>query len=459
MSETVHHRAIMWFRRDLRLNDNTALYEALRAADEVVPVFILDPQQTDATKNSYFSRRAFSFMLRALEDLNDDLCQKGGALHVAFGAPRDVLPQIVKRSEASALYFNRDYTPFARRRDSEVVQCLRRLGISIRAEHDALLVPPTAVTEDVLWSMRKYRQAVSKLNIYGPASWPGGKVVDLRRRLRGYLRSIPMPPSLSAEMPTAPGRRAALQRLRELKAFASYSRTRHYPAKESLTGLSPHLKFGSISAREMYAAIIKQLGERYKLATQLRWRDLYTSLAYHRPDVFGQELQEGRRDIQWRHDPEGLEAWKEGRTGYPFVDAGMRQLANTGYMHNRARMTVASFLSKHLLVDWREGERHFAQQLVDYDPSVNNGNWQWSASVGTDRLIRVFSPYKQAQKYDRQAKYIKRWVPELRQFSADQIVDGTGLSEANGYPEPIVDHRSAYTRARKAYSQANFFDT
>jgi deoxyribodipyrimidine photo-lyase len=243
--------------------------------------------------------------------------------------------------------------------------------------------------------------------------------------------------------------------LKKMSGFHDYGRQRDFPGVNGTTGLSAHVKFGTISAREFYHAVSDSLGQEHILINQLYWRDFFTQIGYHYPKVLGAAFQDKYARVAWSIDPADFTAWSEGRTGFPIVDAGMRELNATGFMHNRSRMITASFLVKDLHIDWRMGERYFAQKLVDYDPLVNNGNWQWAASTGCDAqpYFRIFNPWLQQVKFDPAAVYIKKWIPELRNFPAEAIhaLGKHPSVSLDGYPRPMVDHHLAKEETKSLF--------
>jgi len=256
-------------------------------------------------------------------------------------------------------------------------------------------------------------------------------------------------------VPIHGGRSNALRVLRRLSHYKYYEREKNLPARNGTTELSAHIKFGTVSIREVYHAVKKKLGEEHSLIRQLYWRDFFTQIAFHYPHVFGHAFHQEYDRIKWKRNNKGFKAWCEGRTGFPIVDAGMRQLNKTGFMHNRVRMIVASFLTKDLHVDWRRGERYFAKNLVDYDPSVNNGNWQWCASTGCDAQpwFRIFNPWIQQRKFDSECEYVKRWVPEVEQLAPSTIHNLEHSRQAEHYVA-IVDHRKESRIAKNLYRLA-----
>ncbi|MCG3109020.1 hypothetical protein L3N51_01310 [Metallosphaera sp. J1] len=418
------------FRRDLRLDDNTCLLRALQECDEVIPVFVLDPRQIG--DNPYKSKFALGFMVDSLEDLDGQLRRRGSRLHVLRGYPEKVLPEL-----GGTVYFNEDYTPFSLTRDNAIREAMQGRVTSCE---DLLLTTkdffirkgkPYSVFTHFYNDAKKVevrKPVTNDRKNYAEVDLPGVEVVDLE-----VERSIP-------------GGRTEGLKVLERAGKVDYS-LRNFPGVEGTTRLSPYLKFGVISPREAYWAVNEEIRR------QLYWRDFYTLLAYYNPHVFGHSYRREYDCITWKWNEAHLEAWKQGRTGYPIVDAGMRELNGTGFMHNRTRMITASFLVKVLHVDWRIGERYFATRLVDYDPAVNNGNWQWVASTGADYMFRVFNPWLQQRKFDPDARYIKRWVPELRDLPAETIHEIYRF-KVSGYPSPIVDYAEEVRKARRMYEDS-----
>lgn len=448
-------RSIFLFRRDLRVHDNSGLIKALKESQEVIPVFNFDPRQTG--KHEYFSQPGFQFLMGSLLDLEEQLNRFGSKLQVLKGLPWNSLPTHVKAWGVQAVYANRDYTPFSIERDQKLKNVLAEQGIAFHLIDDALLLPPELGLKDdgtpytVFTPFYKRNSAIpvspvqsipEGLGILSQQSFPGSMDVNNVFESQDQLSATP-------------GRKGALAILQDIRSFSSYGQDRDIPAMNSTTRLSAHLKFGTCSIREAYHFVARTLGYSHPLIRQLYWRDFYTHIAYHFPHVFGAAFKPSYEVVEWEEDPESLNRWKQGETGFPIVDAGIRELLETGFMHNRVRMIVASFLTKHLLIDWREGERYFARYLLDYDPSVNNGNWQWAASTGCDAqpYFRIFNPWLQQTKFDPDATYIKKWIPELKDFSGMQIhqLETVGVT---GYPVPMIEHSFARMRAIERYKVA-----
>ncbi len=449
-----YQRALFIFRRDLRLHDNTGLIEAARMSDTITPCFIFDPRQT--SQHPYFSSKAFGFMVASLKDLARQLDELGAALLTLEGRAEQVVNQLTRRSDVDAVFLNKDYTPFSRQRDAAIAADCRNRGIAFHCCSDVLLHEPQEIVKETgapyttfSHFLKKARTVpVRRAETTAPGNFSPWNEVDAEVPfLKRMTFKASEPPQADA------GRARALAILAQIEQFKDYESAREYPAQAATTGLSAHNKFGTCSIREVYYAIADRFGSEHRLITELYWRDFYYYIAYLFPRVFGHAFHRKYDTIPWTTDAELFSAWCNGRTGFPIIDAGMRQLNETGFMHNRVRMLVASFLVKDLHVDWRWGERYFAQKLVDYDPAVNNGNWQWCASTGTDAqpFFRIFNPWLQQKKYDPNCRYIKTWVPELRATPPEQIhaLPISALPPPSGYPAMIVDHIKESNRTKE----------
>lgn len=453
------HKALFIFRRDLRLNDNTGLNLARAAARTVATAFIFDPRQVE--ENKYRSDNGLRFMLTSLEELSEALKEREGKLQVFFGDPLEVVGSLLEREGFEAVFVNTDYTPFSRKRDGALRKVCEEHGKEFRAFHDALLVAP----EDGL------KSDGTPYTVFTPF-WKNARkypVMKPKRLARGeFLKGTPPGADLSNLDRVRPepnpnlllkgGRAEGERLLKQLPNLKSYKEERDYPALKSTSLLSAHHKFGTVSIRETYWATHAAFGENSTLIQELYWRDFFSHVTFHFPHVFKGAFRKEFDEIEWENDRSKFNAWCEGRTGFPMVDAGMRELVATGYMHNRVRMIVASFLTKDLHIDWRWGERFFAKHLVDYDPAVNNGNWQWAASTGCDAqpYFRIFNPWLQQQRFDPEADYIRQWVSELSECDSKTI---HGLSKGGGvptygYPTPIVDHQAAKGVAQELFTAA-----
>jgi deoxyribodipyrimidine photo-lyase len=447
--------AVFIFRRDLRLEDNTALNAALRAARTVVPCFILDPRQTGS--HAYRSDNALRFMMESLADLDAQLGRCGTSLRVYEGIAEEVVAGLVREHNADAVFFNRDYTPFSLKRDTAIAAACTASGAMLTTVDDAVLCAPDTVTTasgGAYTVFTPYARRAAQMKIPRPVPRAKGRFLPAGPAITS-LRRARLPQLVPSPMAHTPGGRTAGRALlRAIPQFSAYATTRDIPALPT-TRLSAHLKFGTVSMREAYYAINDAFGAGHPLATQLHWHDFFTQVAVHHPRVFGHAFRRVFDKIEWRNDRGAFAAWCEGRTGFPLVDAGMRELRETGFMHNRVRMVVASFLVKDLHIDWREGERHFARLLADYDPAVNNGNWQWAASTGCDAqpYFRIFNPWLQQRRFDPDGTYIRRWVAALRGVPARALHAPPKRGPvAPGYPEPMIDHASESARAKAWYA-------
>lgn len=448
-------RSLFVFRRDLRTEDNTALLEACRRSERVTACFILDPRQT--REHAYRSLHALRFMADSLEELEAAVTSLGGALSVLTGEAEGVISSLLASERFDAVFFHRDYTPFALRRDEAIRAACAAAKAQCVVIGDALLHEPEEVSKDdgtPYTVFTPFWKRASRLPVRSPAGPPPRVLEDVMlpgadadwRRTLGDLPAIGV---------TA-GRAGAVSALAAVGTLDDYAATRDIPSAEGTTRLSAHLKFGTCSVREAMAAA-KGSPSGADIARQLHWRDFFTHVAFHAPRVFGHAFQERYDAITWSTDEDALRRWQEGTTGFPIVDAGMRELAATGFMHNRARMICASFLVKQLHLDWRLGERWFARQLTDYDPAVNNGNWQWAASTGCDAVpyFRVFNPWIQQKKFDPDCAYVKAWIPELRDVPAAAIHAWHKAQDAGAsYPAPMLEHAREAEASKAMFARA-----
>ncbi len=462
--------SIWWIRRDLRLHDNQALAAALERGDGVVPLFILD----DVLATSpYVGPKRLAFLYGCLKRLDEDLRRRGSRLILRRGRPVDVLRQVSQECDAGALVAEADYSPYARRRDKRVSAALPLQLV------DGVAIRPVGLVE---------KKAGGPYTVFTPFSRAWHELPPVARNdllpapealttPELATEVIPDEPRLPDTVPFAPGAEAAHQQLDLFLAagIAEYRQLRDRVDLAATSRLSPYLRFGLLSARQCAVAALEARNGTADQAgrqgadtwlNELIWRDFYLNILYHFPEVRRRSFRAELDHILWRNDEDEFAAWRRGETGYPLVDAAMRQLMTTGWMHNRARMIVASFLVKDLLIDWRWGERWFMQQLIDGDPASNNGGWQWSAGTGTDAApyFRIFNPTTQARKFDPHGHYIRHWVPELARVPDSHIHEPAGMPDAlqeeagcrlgRDYPRPIVDHRRARERTLEAYRQA-----
>ena len=449
--------AIHLFRRDLRLEDNTALIEALKNSEKLIPCFILDKRQLE--NNAYRSDNLIEFMQNSLIELDDMLKTKGSRLYLFYGEIEKVLDKIIQKQAIDAVFFNADYTPFSIKRDEKIKKLCQKNETACNLFHDALINPPGAVLKN---DGKPY-------SIFTPF-YKKAKIIPVNKTLKNtyvnyYTEKIKeevdkkifekILPQKNNSILLKGGRKEAMSLLEKTKALQNYAEERNIPSKKGTSLLSAHNKFGTVSIREVYHGVSTRLGTETPLLTELYWRDFFSHIVLHFPHVIGASFYEKYNSIKWENDKKKFNAWCEGKTGFPIIDAGMRELNTSGWMHNRVRMITASFLVKDLHIDWRWGEKYFAQKLIDYDPAVNNGNWQWAASTGCDAqpYFRIFNPWTQQKKFDSDSVYIKKWIPELKKLSTKEINSlDQKWPENLSYPKPIVKHKEAATEAKMLFA-------
>jgi deoxyribodipyrimidine photo-lyase len=442
--------SIFWFRRDLRLDDNAGLYHALKGPHPVLPLFIFDRNILDDLSNKKDAR--VEFIHDAVSDLHRQLAEMGSSIIVRYGRPEEVWPELLSELEIRAVYTNHDYEPYAMAREAQIAQLLSEKNVPLHTfkdhvifEKDEVLksdgLPYTVFTPySRRWREKLASRSMSVLNENGTPEQQSFYLTSYptRKYFAQFARTSALPlPSLS-EMGFEKSGIAFPSTTVTRGLIKNYDKTRNFPAQPGTSRLGIHFRFGTISIREK-ARHALGLNETY--LNELIWRDFYSQILAHFPHVVGRPFRAQYDQVAWRNAPADFDKWCQGRTGYPIVDAGMRELNATGYMHNRVRMIVASFLSKHLLLDWRLGEAYFAEKLLDFDLASNSGGWQWAAGCGTDAApyFRIFNPTEQTKKFDPEYKYIRRWVPE---FGTPQ------------YPKPMVDHAFARERCLSTYKKA-----
>lgn len=424
---------IFWFRRDLRLEDNVGLFHALNSTEKVLPIFIFDESILSQLPKE---DARVSFIHEQLEKINSKLKQHGKSLAVFYGSPLEVFTKLLSENKISAVYTNNDYEPYARKRDKELNQLFISTGISFLTSKDQVIFEKSEVVKDdqtpyVVYTpySKKWKENFKKIQLIHYSSedkleniiehsYPFLSLSDI-----GFKKSaINISPFDVSE-----------------KLIQNYEATRNFPALNKTSYLGIYLRFGAVSIRKMIGKAIAEKNETFW--NELIWREFFMQILWHFPHTKDASFRPKYDAIHWDNNEELFEKWCQGNTGYPFVDAGMRELNATGHMHNRVRMIVASFLCKHLLIDWRWGETYFAQKLLDYEMASNVGNWQWAAGSGVDAApyFRIFNPSEQIKKFDKDLLYIKKWIPEL---------------ETSSYPKPIVDHKEARERCLKTYKDA-----
>lgn len=421
---------LFWFRRDLRLQDNAGLYYALRENKKVIPVFIFDTIiLTDLDDKQ---DRRVDFIHQTLGLLKKQLEELGSTLLVYYGKPTE----FYKGVQPHAVYTNHDYEPYAQKRDDEVNKILSAKGASFKSYKDQVIFEKKEVLKDDGKPYTVYtpysRKWLAKLNAFYLSSYPTEKYFG------SLLKTKPVDMPSLEEIGFEKTDAIFPERVIRQSIIEKYDQQRNFPAVRGTTQLSVHLRFGTVSIRTL-ARLAKKKNKVW--LNELIWRDFYQMILWHFPHVKDRAFKPAYDHIAWRNNESEFQRWCEGNTGYPIVDAGMRELNTTGFMHNRVRMIVASFLTKHLLIDWRWGEAYFAKKLLDFDLAANNGGWQWASGSGCDSApyFRVFNPQLQTDKFDPEMKYIKKWVPEYGTLS---------------YPAPMVDHKFARERVLKTYKKA-----
>ena len=437
-SSNLQDIVVFWFRRDLRLNDNVGLIHALNSGFKVLPVFIFD---TQILENLAPDDRRVAFIHHSILQLNDELKKLGASLCVLHSDPLIAFETLTQQFKINAVYTNHDYEPYAINRDASVAKKLAVKDIGFKTFKDQVIFEKGEILKqsgDPYTVFTAYsRKWTEKYTELGLNNYKNQQINDLSSQfVTGRRFEIPSLPSLGFRESNTPfpGRNIISQ------SVSTYDQTRDFPYLDATTHLSVHFRFGTVSIREL-AAVGYKLNRTW--LNELQWREFFMQILWHFPHVTGSAFKPAYDKIVWRNNEEEFMKWCQGKTGYPIVDAGMRELMANGFMHNRVRMVTASFLVKHLLIDWRWGERWFAEHLLDYELSSNNGNWQWAAGCGCDAApyFRIFNPITQAAKFDPDSIYIKKWVPELL---------------TPGYPSPIVDHSFARQRCLQAFSQVKY---
>ncbi len=426
--------AVFWFRRDLRLEDNAGLYHALKSGYPVQPVFIFDTHILEELEDRSDAR--VQFIHQAIVSLQEQLTALGSSLAVYHDTPEGAFRKMLTEWDIAAVYTNRDYEPYALKRDAAIKTLLLEQKISFNTFKDQVIFERKEVVKDNSAPYTVFtpysKKWKSQLTPFQLKPYPNKRYQDkfIQRKALPVpdLETLGFSPSdISFPPASVPD-----------NLIRSYDSTRDIPSLPGTSHLGIHLRFGTVSIRKL-AQTALELNETF--LNELIWRDFFQFILWHFPAVVHQSFKPEYDKIQWRNNEAEFERWCTGTTGYPIVDAGMRELNTTGFMHNRVRMITASFLCKHLLIDWRWGEAYFAQKLLDYDLAANNGNWQWAAGCGCDAApyFRVFSPQRQTEKFDPKLKYIRTWVPELEGFD---------------YPAPMVDHDLARKRCLETYKKA-----
>jgi deoxyribodipyrimidine photo-lyase len=466
---------IFWHRRDLRISDNIGLSQAYQQSSKLVGLFCLDP--TILNRDDIAPAR-ISYMLGCLQDLQDSYQKLGSQLLIFQANPTQVIPQVAEALKVNYVFWNNDVEPYSKERDRQVIEALQEKGIQSQTYWDQLLHAPG----DILTKSNN-----DPYKVYTPfwRTWikeEKAAITESIEKLEGLRdEEINTIKGLGLiDLPTAkelgyvwdnplilePGETAAKEQLNYFcdAAIYNYQEQRNFPAIAGTSTLSPALKFGVIGIRELWKATVNAYENTYSDETreniqtwqkEIAWREFYQHCLYFFPELAEGPYRKEFKHFPWDNNEKYFHAWCEGKTGYPIVDAAMRQLNETGWMHNRCRMIVASFLTKDLIINWQWGEKYFMQKLIDGDLSANNGGWQWSASSGMDpKPLRIFNPASQAQKYDPEAEYIRQWLPEISSLDTEYLVTGKiPPLEAHscGYPQPIVDHKTQQREFKERY--------
>ena len=424
---------IFWFRRDLRLDDNTGLFHALNSGEEVLPIFIFDDSILSQLEKD---DARVTFIHQQLEIIQNQLKSIGKSLAVFHGKPIEVYQKLIAENKIKTVYTNHDYEPYARKRDLELYHLFKENGIEFKTSKDQVIFEKSEVVKDdgkpyVVYTpySNKWKEHFKKTTLiqYQSEDYLGKIVVHSYPFLS--LNDIGFVPSSIKVTPFDVSD----------SLIDHYEATRNFPALNKTSYLGIYLRFGAVSIRKTVAKALQSKNETF--LKELIWREFFMQILWHFPHTNTQSFRPKYDEIRWENNENLFQKWCEGKTGYPFVDAGMRELNSTGHMHNRVRMIVASFLCKHLLIDWRWGESYFASKLLDYEQASNVGNWQWAAGSGVDAApyFRIFNPTEQIKKFDKDLVYIKKWIPELNSLE---------------YPNPIVDHKEAREKCLKTYKVA-----
>ena len=427
MKTTIH-----WFRRDLRIKDNTALFHALSQNNNVQCIFIFDENIiNELPKNDH----RISFIYDTLVNINYELNKYGTSIKIFKGNPIDVFKKIILDNEINSIYFNKDYEPYTINRDNSIEKLLSKQNIKVKRYKDHVIFEEKEITKDdnqpytiytpysKKWLKKIHETKITEYNIIPFLNnFKKNKNLNIKSREElDFIKSDTLVYDFNSTD----------------EIILSYEKTRNYPFIEGTSKVGPYLRFGLISIRTL---VLKSINKDITYLKELIWRDFFSQILFNFPNVINSSFKNKYDNIKWENNEYFLNKWKNGETGYPIVDAGMRELNNTGFMHNRVRMISASFLCKHLLIDWRFGEAYFAEKLFDYELSSNNGNWQWAAGCGCDAApyFRVFNPYTQQEKFDKGFNYIKKWVPEYN---------------SNKYAKPLVNHKEARIKAIEHYKK------
>ena len=426
--------SLFWFRRDLRLHDNVALYHALQSEEKILPIFIFDK---DILEKIPKNDARISFIHKELNIMNEHLQSFEAGINMFHGNPKEVFQSLIEKYHIVKVFTNHDYEPYAIKRDLEIKELLASNTIEFHTYKDQVIFERNEITKKdgtpyVVYTpySKKWMEAY---HINAQKNYPSE---DL---LSGFYSSVKPTVLTLDDIGFTETRIPIKNYIFNSRIINEYEETRNFPALDNTSKLGPHLRFGTVSVRQMASRADAQ--ENKIFLKELIWREFFMQILWHFPQTHKDSFKSKYDRINWRNNEEEFKKWCNGTTGYPMVDAGMRQLNETGFMHNRVRMLVGSFLCKHLLIDWRWGEAYFAEKLHDYEMSSNVGNWQWVAGTGVDAspYFRIFNPTSQIQKFDKELKYIQKWVPDFQELT---------------YPTPMVEHKFARERCLKVYKEA-----
>ncbi len=426
--------SIFWFRRDLRLHDNKALFHALQSEEKILPIFIFD---IDILKKIPKDDARISFIYSELKAMNTHLESFGTEIKMFHGNPKEVFKSLMKNYTIVKVFTNHDYEPYAIKRDLDIKKLVSSNKIDFQTYKDQVIFERNEITKKdgkpyVVYTPYS-RKWLEKYETDKPENYPSEDLLDrLYKKTKSETLTLSDIGFIETNIPIK-------NYIFNSRIINEYEETRNFPALDNTSKLGPHLRFGTVSVRQMVSRA--DAHENKIFLKELIWREFFMQILWHFPETHKNSFKSKYDRIIWRNNEKEFQKWCEGNTGYPMVDAGMRQLNKTGFMHNRVRMLVGSFLCKHLLIDWRWGEAYFAEKLHDYEMSSNVGNWQWVAGTGVDAspYFRIFNPTSQIQKFDKELKYIQKWVPDFQEIT---------------YPSPMVDHKFARERCLKTYKDA-----
>ena len=482
------------FRRDLRLVYNLGLNMAMEKSNKIIPSFFLDDRQVDKTNNPYYSSNSIQFMLQSLANLNIHLQKNNSELLLVHGDLQKNFEIVLKNSKINAVFVNQDYSPFSILRDNQLREICLKYNIDFITCEDTLLTNLNSVklpNGNFFKKYTPYYNNASQIKVNEPKTFENPKFLETEKSEKNIFQEIKnslatnkikffefekfrdlkngeekfleeimsyMKMTLNPKVEIKGGRDSAEEKLNAIKKHKNYKDDRNFPIISS-TRLSAFIKFGNISVREVFKQVKSNFGVQHDLIRQLHWRDFYIKIMFFYPRVIGDAMKPEYSKVNWQAEEKHITAWKEGNTGFPIVDAGMRCLNETGFMHNRLRMIVSSFLTKDILADWRIGEKYFANNLIDYDIALNNGGWQWSSSTGTDSqpYFRIFNPALQSEKFDKSCEFIFKWIPELKKCNIKHVHDwekfGKEYKGKVNYPQCIFSHAVQKDKALKMFKK------